>query len=111
MRKETAGADAGVVRHALHNANQYVAPAVELRDRTAAVAHTRAGTDRSTALGIDETAVPGVGDEARLLQAGGVHAVALMRGAVTRDREGSIRRGAGFDRHDTRRKRACEREL
>src|SRR3954468_18784729 len=76
MRKEAAGSDAGVVRYAFHNADEHITPAIELRDRAAAIAHARAGADRSAALGVDEATVFGVGDKARFLQARRVHALA-----------------------------------
>src|SRR5947209_17332223 len=50
MREEAAGADARIVRHALDDADQHVALAIEFRDRTARVAHAGAGADRAMAV-------------------------------------------------------------
>src|ERR1044072_2908273 len=52
MREKTAGADAGVVGDALHDADQHVALAVVLRDRAATIAHAGAGADRAAAAGV-----------------------------------------------------------
>src|ERR1044072_3957508 len=68
--EETAGADAGIIRDALYDADQHVALAVELRDRSAAVAHAGAGTDRTAAARIDQRVVAAVGNQLGLLQAG-----------------------------------------
>src|SRR6266567_7974181 len=112
MREKTAGADAGIIRNAFHDADQDVALAVELGDRTARVPHAGAGADWSAALGVDEAAVFAVGNEAGFLQAGRMHALTLMRRAVARDGEGSVGRpAAGFNRHDARREWARQREL
>lgn len=104
MSEETAGTDARIVGHALDDADQHVALAVELRDRAAAIAHAGAGADRAVAIRIDEPAVARVGHKARLFQARRVHALGLARGAVARDGVGAAGAGvaAGRDRNEVR---------
>src|SRR2546421_1952691 len=100
MSEEAAGADARVIRHALNDADQHVALAVELRDRAARVAHAGAGADRAVTPGVDQRAVAAVGDEPRLAQAGRMHALGLVRSAVARDGEAAVAaRLARPDRH------------
>ena len=112
MREEAAGADAGVIRDALDDADQHVALAVVLRDRAAAVAHAGAGADRAAAARIDQRVVAAVVDEPRLAQAGRMHARAFLRGAVAGDGVGAFAAGrAGRDRNELRGQGAREREL
>ena len=112
VREETAGADPGVVRDALHDADQHVALAVELRDRAAAVAHAGAGADRAAAARIDQRVVAAVVDQRRLLQAGRTHARAFLRGAVAGDGVGAFAAGrAGRDRDELRGQGARQSEL
>ena len=112
MREEAASADARIVRHALDDADQHVALAVELRDRSAGIAHAGARADRAAAARIDQCIVAAVVHQPRLAQAGRAHPLALLRGAVARDGVGPFAAGrTGRDRNELRRQGARERQL